>query len=38
MKVFTNFKNAMSKDASIYEFYATMKARVFLSLIHIWKP
>ena len=29
MKVFTNFKNAMSKDASIYEFYATMKARVF---------
>lgn len=29
MKVFTNFKNAMAKDASIYEFYATMKARVF---------
>ena len=29
IKVFTNFKNAMSKDASIYEFYATMKARVF---------
>ena len=29
MNVFTNFKNAMSKDASIYEFYATMKARVF---------
>ena len=29
MKVFTNFKNAMSKDASIYEFYATMKTRVF---------
>ena len=29
MKVFTNFKNAMSKDASIYEFYATMKARIF---------
>ncbi|MBR3298919.1 MAG: site-specific DNA-methyltransferase [Clostridia bacterium] len=29
MKVFTNFKNAMSRDASIYEFYATMKARVF---------
>lgn len=29
MKVFANFKNAMSKDASIYEFYATMKARVF---------
>ena len=29
MKVFTNFRNAMSKDASIYEFYATMKARVF---------
>lgn len=29
MKVFTNFKNAMSKDASFYEFYATMKARVF---------
>ena len=29
MKVFSNFKNAMSKDASIYEFYATMKARIF---------
>ena len=29
LKVFTNFKNAMAKDASIYEFYATMKARVF---------
>ena len=29
MKVFSNFKNAMSRDASIYEFYATMKARVF---------
>ena len=29
MKVLTNFKNAMSKDASIYEFYATMKARIF---------
>ena len=29
MKVFINFKNAMSRDASIYEFYATMKARVF---------
>ncbi len=29
MKVFTNFKDAMAKDASIYEFYATMKARVF---------
>ena len=29
MKVFTNFKDAMSKDASIYEFYATMKTRVF---------
>lgn len=29
MKVFTNFKNAMAKDASIYEFYATMKSRVF---------
>lgn len=29
MKVFTNFKNSMSRDASIYEFYATMKARVF---------
>ena len=29
MKVFTNFRNVMSKDASIYEFYATMKARVF---------
>ena len=29
MKVFSNFKEAMSKDASIYEFYATMKTRVF---------
>ena len=29
MKVFINFKDAMAKDASIYEFYATMKARVF---------
>lgn len=29
MKVFSNFKNAMAIDASIYEFYATMKARVF---------
>lgn len=29
LSVFTNFKNAMAKDASIYEFYATMKTRVF---------
>lgn len=29
MKIFSNFKNAMAIDASIYEFYATMKARVF---------
>lgn len=29
MKAFTNFKNAMAKDASIYEFYATAKARIF---------
>ena len=29
MKVFANFKNAMAIDASIYEFYATMKARIF---------
>ena len=29
MKTFTNFKDAMAPDASIYEFYATMKARVF---------
>ena len=29
IKCFTNFKNAMAKDASIYEFYATMKTRVF---------
>ena len=29
MKVFTNFKNSMATDASIYEFYATMKTRVF---------
>ena len=29
LKCFTNFKNVMAKDASIYEFYATVKARVF---------
>ena len=29
MKAFSNFKEAMATDASIYEFYATMKARVF---------
>ncbi len=29
LKCFTNFKNVMAKDASIYEFYATMKTRVF---------
>ena len=29
MKVFSNFKEAMAKDASIYEFYATMKTRLF---------
>jgi len=29
LKAFTNFKNAMAKDASIYEFYATMKTRLF---------
>ena len=29
MKVFTNFKNAMAMDASIYEFYATRKSRIF---------
>ena len=29
MKAFTNFKNAMANDACIYEFYATMKTRVF---------
>ena len=29
MKVFANFKEAMAKDASFYEFYATMKTRVF---------
>ena len=29
MKCFTNFKDSMAKDASIYEFYATMKTRVF---------
>lgn len=29
IKIFTNFKEAMANDASIYEFYATMKARVF---------
>lgn len=29
LKVFTNFKNSMAADASIYEFYATMKTRVF---------
>ena len=29
MKVFANFKNAMAIDASIYEFYATRKSRIF---------
>ncbi|WP_418968461.1 site-specific DNA-methyltransferase [Alloscardovia omnicolens] len=29
MKVFSNFKNVMAKDASIYEFYATSKSRIF---------
>lgn len=29
MKAFTNFHDAMTIDASIYEFYATMKTRVF---------
>ena len=29
MKVFANFKSAMASDASFYEFYATMKSRVF---------
>lgn len=29
MKAFSNFKNVMAIDASIYVFYATMKARVF---------
>lgn len=29
MKVFANFKSAMATDASFYEFYATMKSRVF---------
>ena len=29
MKAFTNFHNVMAIDASIYVFYATMKARVF---------
>ena len=29
MKDFTNFKNSMAVDASLYEYYATMKARVF---------
>ena len=29
MKAFTNFKAFMTKDASIYEFYATMKSRIF---------
>ena len=29
MKVFTNFKESMAIDASIYEFYATMKSRIF---------
>ena len=29
LKVFGNFKNSMAIDASIYEFYATMKTRVF---------
>ena len=29
MKCFTNFKSSMAIDASIYEFYSTMKTRVF---------
>ncbi len=29
LKCFKNFKNSMAIDASIYEFYATMKTRVF---------
>lgn len=29
LKVFKNFKASMRKDASIYEFYAIMKARIF---------
>ena len=29
MKVFKNFHNYMSDDASFYEFYATMKSRIF---------
>ncbi len=29
MKVFTNFRDCMAKDASFYEFYATAKSRVF---------
>ncbi|MDU4971038.1 MAG: DNA methyltransferase, partial [Atopobium minutum] len=29
MKAFTCFKEAMAKDASIYEFYATSKSRIF---------
>ena len=29
VKVFTNFKESMSIDASFYEFYATIKSRVF---------
>ena len=29
MKVFANLHNAMAKDASIYEFYATAKSRIF---------
>lgn len=29
MKAFNNFHEAMAKDASIYEFYATAKSRVF---------
>lgn len=29
MKVFTNIHNAMAKDASFYEFYATAKSRIF---------
>lgn len=29
MKCFSNFRGAMADDASIYEFYATMQARVF---------
>ena len=35
-KAFDNFHGAMAKDASIYVFYATMKARIFYALFPLF--